>query len=501
VKVLLVRPPYHRLRGYRPSPYFPLGVGYVGAVLEKAGHNVKIWNADATVGITAGVMPDEVTMLKERRQRFEVYQAALRNDNHPVWNEVRDILKEFDPDVVGFTVLTPEVGSAVKFSAVAKEGRGDRIVVWGGHHATFLPDDVLNYGVVDIVVRGEGEKTAIEMMLALAYGKEKLSEVKGISYRDDDGKIYHNAEQEMIENLDSIPFPAHHLALFPESFKRMERIGIMTNRGCPFKCGYCSSPTFTKKSVRFRSFENILEEIHYVTGFYNKNIVSFLDDNFTINKKRVIELCEHLIQANMRVSWDTMTRADILNEDVVKILKKAGCCGVSIGIESGSERILKMINKGVDLSKVIDAYKLLYKYDIPSGANFMAGFPEETLEDIQKTFNLMKKIKTENINFNIFEPIPGSPLLDDAKRLGLVPQDVDWRTFGFWPMHHFVKDIPPDEFTKKALEITQWVFNFKCSFRVRWMRIKPYIKNDLFYPVKKLVKSIRVRVLKRFVKE
>ena len=158
MKVLLVRPPYHRLRGYRPSPYFPLGVGYVGAVLEKAGHNVKIWNADATVGITAGVMPDEVTMLKERRQRFEVYKEALRNDNHPVWIEVRDILKEFDPDVVGFTVLTPEVGSAVKFSAIAKEGRRDRVVVWGGHHATFLPDDVLSYGVVDIVVRGEGER-------------------------------------------------------------------------------------------------------------------------------------------------------------------------------------------------------------------------------------------------------------------------------------------------------------------------------------------------------
>lgn len=498
MKVLLVRPPYHRLKGYRPAPYFPLGAGYVGAVLEKAGHTVKIWNADATVGITAGVMPDEVTMLKDRRRKFEEYRNAIQNDVHPVWEEVRGVLKDFDPDVVGFTVLSPEVGSAAKFSAIVKEGRRDRIVIWGGHHATFLPDDVLSYGVVDIVVRGEGEKTAVEIMSALASGKRNLKDVKGVSYRDDDA-IYHNPEQEMIEDLDSVPFPAHHLALFPEAFKRMERIGIMTNRGCPFRCGYCSSPTFTRKRVRFRSFENVMEEIRHVTRFYNKNIVSFLDDNFTINKKRVTELCNHLIQANLKVSWDTMTRADILNEDVVRLLKKAGCCGVSIGIESGSERVLKKIDKGVNLDKVVDAYNLLYRYDIPSGANFMAGFPEETMKDIDKTFDLMKKIKTENINFNIFEPIPGSPLLEDCKRLGLVPQDVDWRTFGFWPMNHFAKDILPDEFAKKAVDITQWVFDYKCSFRVRWMRIKPYIKNDPLYPLKKLMKSVRVRVLKRIV--
>lgn len=500
MKILLVRPPYHRLRGYRPSPYFPLGAGYIGAVLEKAGHTVKIWNADATVGITAGVMPDEVTMLKERRKKFEEYQDALGRDDHPVWEEVRGVLKNFDPDVVGFTVLSPEVGSAARFSAIVKEGRKDRVVVWGGHHATFLPDDVLSYGVVDIVVRGEGERTAVEMMSALSSGKGKLSEVKGISYRDN-GKVCHNPDQDMIEDLDSIPFPAHHLALFPEAFKRMERIGIMTNRGCPFRCGYCSSPTFTKKSVRFRSFENVLDEIKYVTSFYNKNVVSFLDDNFTINKKRVTELCEHLISANLKVSWDTMTRADILNEDVVKLLKQAGCCGVSIGIESGSERMLKKIDKGVNLEKVVDAYDLLYRYDIPSGANFMAGFPEETMEDIDKTFDVMKRIKTENINFNIFEPIPGSPLLEDCKRLGLIPQNIDWRTFGFWPMNHFVKDISSEEFTKKAIEITQWVFDYKCSYRVRWMRIKPYIKNDPFYPFKKLAKSLRVRVLKHFIKD
>lgn len=499
MRVLLVRPPYHRLKGYRPSAYFPLGAGYIGAVLEKAGHEVKIWNADATVGITAGVMPDEVMMLKERRKKFEEYQNSFKNDNHPIWHEVKDVIRNFDPDIVGFTVLTPEVGSAVKFSSLVKEERKDRIVIWGGHHATFLPDDVLGYGVVDIVCRGEGEKTAIELTEALASGKERLKDVKGISCKDN-GKVYHNPDQSLIENLDSVPFPAHHLALFPEAFKHMERIGIMTNRGCPFMCGYCSSPKFTRRSVRFRSYENVFEEIKYVTNFYNKNVVSFLDDNFTIDKKRVIDLCTRLMEANMKVSWDTMTRADILNEDVVRLLKRAGCCGVSIGIESGSERMLRKIDKGVKLEKVVDAYNLLYKYDIPSGANFMAGFPEETFEDIEKTFSLMQKIKTENINFNIFEPIPGSPLLEDCIKLGLVPKDVDWRTFGFWPMHHFVKDMSPEEFTKKAVEITQWVYNYKCSYKVRWMRIKPYIKNDSLYPVKKLIKSVRVRVLKRLVK-
>jgi anaerobic magnesium-protoporphyrin IX monomethyl ester cyclase len=500
MKVLLVRPPYERLRGYHPTPYFPLGVGYIGAVLEKAGHEVKIWNADATIGITAGAMPDEVTMLKERRQRFETYQDALRDTHHPVWEQTRSILKDLDPDIVGLSVLSAEVGSAVKFSSLVKENRKERIVVWGGHHPTFLPEDVLSYGVVDIVVRGEGEKSIIDLISALSFEQMRLNEIKGISYLENSA-IRHNPEQELIENLDSIPFPGHHLSLFPQDYKRMERIGIITNRGCPFKCGYCSSPTFSQRTVRFRSYDNVIDEIRYVMRFYKKNIVSFLDDNFTINKTRAIKLCEDLIKADLKVSWDTMTRADILNEDVVKLMKQAGCCGLTIGIESGSERILKKINKGVNLNKVVEAYQLLYRYDIPSGANFMAGFPEETLEDIQKTFKMMKRINTMNINFNIFEPIPGSPLLEESKRLGLVPEKVDWRTFGFWPMNHFVKNISQEEFTKIVFNITQWLSDYKSSARVRWMRIKPYIKNDLLYPFRRLLKSIRVRIVKRFIKD
>lgn len=498
MKVLLVKPPYNRLKGYHPAPYFPLGIGYIGAVLEKAGHEVKIWNADVVVGVTAGVMPDELTMLKERRQRFETYQKALHDDNHPVWEEVRTILMDFDPDVVGLSVLTPEVGSAFKFSSLAKETRGDRVVIWGGHHATFLVDDVLNYGVVDVVVRGEGENIVVDLMSALSSEPKNLNEVKGISFRKN-GTVYHNPDQELIEDLDSIPFPAHHLSLYPEAFKRMEIIGMMTNRGCPFRCGYCSSPAFTRKSVRFRSYDNVLEEIRYVTNFYNKNIVSFLDDNFTINRKRVIELCKNLINANLKVSWDTMTRADILTEDVVKLLKRAGCCGISIGIESGSERVLKQIKKDVKLDRVVGAYDLLYRYDIPSGANFIAGFPEETEEDIKKTFALMKKVKTVNINFNIFEPIPGSPLLKDCNEFGLVPENVNWRSYGFWPMNHFAKEVSPERFSQIIFEITKWVVDYKSSMKVRWMRTKPYIKNDPLYPLKKIYKSLKVRLLKHFV--
>jgi radical SAM superfamily enzyme YgiQ (UPF0313 family) len=279
----------------------------------------------------------------------------------------------------------------------------------------------------------------------------------------------------------------------------MERIGIMTNRGCPFRCGYCSSPAFTRKVVRFRSYDNVLEEIHYATKFYNKNIVSFLDDNFTIRRKKVIELCEHLINADLRVSWDTMTRADIMTEDVVKLIKKAGCCGVSIGIESGSERVLKQIKKDVKLDQVVKAYDLLYRYDIPSGANFIVGFPEETEEDIKETFELMKKLRTININFNIFEPIPGSPLLKDCNVHGLVPEEVDWRTYGFWPMNHFVKGIPPERFHEIVFEISEWAVAYKSSMKVRWMRIKPYVKNDPWYPFKKLFKSIKIRVLRYFM--
>jgi radical SAM superfamily enzyme YgiQ (UPF0313 family) len=374
------------------------------------------------------------------------------------------------------------------------------MVVWGGHHSTFLPGDVLGYGPVDIVARGEGEETVLELAEALETARTPWSDIRGISYRNG-GDVRHNADRDLVRDLDALPFPAHHLSLFPAAYKRMDRIGIMTNRGCPFRCGYCSSPAFTRRTVRFRSFTNIVDEIRHVTSYYDKNVVSFLDDNFTINRKNVIELCEHLIRTNAKVSWDTMTRADILTEDVVTLLKKAGCCGVSIGIESGSERILRMIRKGVQLDKVVGAYDLLNRYDIPSGANFIIGFPEETREDIEQTFSLMKKIRAVNINFNIFEPIPGSPLLEDCNRLDLVPENVDWRTYGFWPMHHYVLPVPPDEFTEIVFSMARWVRDYKSSFKVRWMRFKPYLKNDLFFLFRKAFKSLRIRLLKHVVKE
>ncbi len=500
MKFLLVRPSYYRLKGYHPDPYFPLGIGYVGAVLEKAGHAVKIWNADATVGIASGVMPDEVTMLRDRARKHDQYLRSIGDDGHPVWEETRGVLKDFDPDVVGLSVLTPEVGSALKFSDLAKETRKDRVIVWGGHHSTFLPGDVLGYGPVDIVARGEGEETVLELAEALETARTPWSDILGISYRNG-GDVRHNADRDLVRDLDALPFPAHHLSLFPEAYKRMDRIGIMTNRGCPFRCGYCSSPAFTRRTVRFRSFTNIVDEIRHVTSYYDKNVVSFLDDNFTINRKNVTELCEHLIRTNVKVSWDTMTRADILTEDVVTLLKKAGCCGVSIGIESGSERILRMIRKGVQLDKVVGAYDLLNRYDIPSGANFIIGFPEETREDIEQTFSVMKKIRAVNINFNIFEPIPGSPLLEDCNRLDLVPENVDWRTYGFWPMNHYVQPVPPDEFTEIVFSMARWVTDYKSSFKVRWMRFKPYLKNDLFFLFRKAFKSLRIRLLKHVVKE
>lgn len=498
MRVLLIRPPYKRLKGYEEAPTFSLGVGYLASVLEREGHAAGIYHGDNSTGLGVGIVPDELTIFRERGRSHLRYLESLEEDAHPVWREVRGVLEDFSPDLVGVSVLTGEVGSALKVSRIAKEVSPSAAVAWGGAHPTFLAEDVLGYGGVDFVVRGEGEATIAELCSRLGGNDPSLESIRGLSYVRG-GKVFHNPEREPIGDLDTLPVPGAHLVMRPGAYRRMPFVGVMASRGCPWKCAYCSSPEFWKRTVRFRSPDRIIEEIRFLTDAFNTRIVNFLDDNFTVNRRYVTELCERMIEERLKISWLTMTRADILEEGLLKLMKRSGCSGLSIGIETGSDRMLKLIEKKVDIRQIEEAYDLMYRNGITAGANFIIGFPDETLDDMGRTFSLMKSLRTPAIIFNVFEPLPGSPLIKRCVDLGLVPEKPDWTRFGSWPVNHFVKNVSREDFERMAEEIAGWVYRYHRSLFRRMREYRQFIINDPLFIFRKGWSYLRRRVIRLYL--
>ncbi|WP_028324532.1 B12-binding domain-containing radical SAM protein [Desulfatirhabdium butyrativorans] len=500
-RILLIKPPYSRLKQVGQAPYFPLGLGYVGAVLEQAGFEVGIYHAENPRSENECIVEDEEAIFHQRSKAQQRYHDAVRDDSHPVWQEIRQTLTDFRPDVVGISVLTVETASALKISWLCKEYDSRIPVVWGGIHPTFMTDQVLGYGPVDMVVRGEGEMTFLELCSRIREGNLNITDIPGLSFKNEANEIIHNAPRPLIKDVDSIPFPATHLLLYPESFHFKSIGSMIVSRGCPLRCTFCSSRLFWERRVRLRSADNIIQEIQSLQARHHAKYIMFWDDSFSINKEMVIKYCKRFIEAQLNVKWRTATRADLVDDELLCWMKKAGCVKLEIGVESGSPRIQKMIRKDVDNQIVQRAFKLIQKHHIATGAFFMAGFPEETEEDMQMSWDLMKALGIEEIAYNIFDPMPGSELLERCQELGLVPPEPDWAHFDFWPDGFFMKNMTPERFAEKATQIGKWVYAYNNRFSVKFNKLKAlswfYIKNDPVLFFKKAAHYIQRRRMVR----
>ncbi len=499
MKILLIRPPYSRLKGIGQSPYFPLGLGYLAAVLEKNGFEVKIYHAENPHSSEENIVTDAEITFWHRSLAQRRYLETIKNSNHYVWKEAEEVICSFQPDLVGISVLSSEVASALNISKICKRYRKDCWVVWGGCHPTFLPESCLLYPEVDFVIRGEGELSFLEFCQNLE-GKIKLtdlSQINGLSYKKD-GRILHNRPRALIENLDEIPFPARHLILFPEFFDYRALGSMITSRGCPWRCGFCSSRNFWQKKVRFRSPENVIEEIKGIQKRYKINYLMFWDDCFTANRNVVLKILRGMIKSKFNIAWRTATRADLIDEELLSLMKRAGCTKLEIGVETGSPRIQRLIKKDINNTQIKNAFHLLCQQNVPSGAFFMAGFPEETKKDLEETFTLLKQIPSSEIAFNIFDPMPGSELWDRCIELKLIPRNPDFLTFRFWPDNHFMKFLEKERFNKIVKEMATWVFRYNNSLRNRIKRLRFLIifliKNDPLLLFRKIFSFLRGRL-------
>ncbi len=329
---------------------------------------------------------------------------------------------------------------ALEFAKSVRSGNPNVPIVWGGVHPTLLPEQTARNDYVDVVVRGEGELTFVELVDRYNR-KESINDVKGITYRYN-GNTVNNPDREYIDmNTIGIELPYHLLNLnkYP-MFKDDKNLKIHTSRGCPFRCRFCYNLKFNKHSYRYKASESVLNEIEYVANKFNVDTVTFTEDNFFANKKRVEEICNGLLKRNLRIKWIAMCRFDLfakLDQSFCRLLEDSGCVILSFGGESGSTRMLKLIQKDITIAAILKATENISKTNIQQATSFMCGLPTETIDDLNQTFDLIDKMirinpKGDIVAMFMYTPYPGTPLFDTVvERHGFVPPQTleEWSKY------------------------------------------------------------------------
>ena len=332
---------------------------------------------------------------------------------------------------VGFTVLTGDMITRTLDAAKKIRQENPEIpIVWGGVHATLLPEQTLDHSLVDIVVIGEGEK-AIQDLAKCLMSKGDLAGVKGIAFKDESGKFTRNEAQDYID-LDSLDYKLPYDQLDYDPAK-LRQIPVQTSRGCPWRSAFCYNVTVHNRSYRVKSSEKVLDEIEYVVNRFNVNSIDFtMEDEFFINKSRVREILEGVVERKLNIKWTAFIRFDTLarlDDDYMELLVRSGCNELSFGAESGSQRLLdEVVLKDVKVETIIKGIQRLRDYKIPHLVSFICGFPTETKKEIQETFNFIRKLSYQNKYFInncifLFCPIPGTSLYDKVRK------DFGWEPF------------------------------------------------------------------------
>jgi len=313
-------------------------------------------------------------------------------------------VRDEKPEVLGISVQTMYADRAFGFAKKVKEYCPDTMIVFGGPHATILPQETMRNPFVDIVCVGEGEYTFLE----LVKGTD-LKAVNGIVFREDD-YIITNPPREPIKNLDEIPFPAYDL-YHPYYFEH-SAIGMMASRGCPFNCCFCQ-PALRKifPGVRFRSPENVVEEMVLLRDKHHVHMVEFHDDTFTVNKIWVSKLCKKMKEEDLGIKWIANARADTVSPSILKLLRDAGCIQLNIGVESGEPSIRNAIlGKNISDEQIINCFRWTKEAGINRYAFLMVGTPGESRLSISKTLRLLDQIKPDGGTVTVTTPLPGTNL-------------------------------------------------------------------------------------------
>jgi len=382
MNILLVYPPFLDPR-MDPEDVLspPIGLYYLGAYLIEKGHKVQILNW------------------------FE-----MGDDN----SELFKALEQFQPQMIGFSILNANRWGAIDLAKLVKDSHPEITVVAGGVGATFLWRFILkHFPQIDYVVTGEAERTFARLVEALE--KCTTSEpphIKGLAMRQD-GRVVHSGPPEAIDDLDELPNPANY-------FKYQH---VISSRGCPWSCSFCGSPRFWGRKVRFHSPRYFVDQLEKL---FNKGVNFFYvsDDTFTLNKERVINICKLIIDRNLPITWQAISRVSHVDEDILYWMRKAGCIQISYGVESGSRKIRQELNKKLNKADIVRAFFLTRKYGILPRAYLIYGSPGETKKTIGETLDLIAQIKPLSAIFYILDIFPGTALYEQFKKRSGMNEDI-----------------------------------------------------------------------------
>ena len=395
--MLLSLPPYSN------SQAFPLGIGYLASSLMQS-HEV---------------------------------QAYHYADKEAAFKEIHNRVKSFRPHIIGLTCNSYNRGSVRQFIKLLKSIDKNFIIVVGGVHATYLYDHVLIQYGGDIVVLGEGEITFKELCNAI-QNNIPLSSIRGIAYKDN-GKVIKTPPSDIIKDLDELPLPVYSYA---HSFMEKSKLGfIITSRGCPVRCTFCSTSSYWGQRVRTYSPSRVVDEMEMLLSKYKVEKILFHDDTFNIGIERVKKICREIINRNIHIDWACSCRVTPVSEEMIACMVEAGCRHICWGIESGSEEILKRINKKITLSQIRNAFELSIKFSaiMSTGAFTMVGNPGESHKTIQDTINFLNNIPmTDCPSTSILYVLPGTLLYEDLKKDGQLRHDSWYKydTVPYYTLEH-----------------------------------------------------------------
>lgn len=449
MKVLLISPPYKKDKIFKKSMkvlgaiFPPLGIAYIAAMLEKYGHEVKIIDGPALATV------------------FNYGFKDLEKD-----------IKNFRPDVVGVTASLSQIEFAEKTLRIIKQLSPNTITVIGGPLISVDPTLLLKIEDADYGVYGEADLTFIEILKKI-QNKEKLEGSEGLVWRERN-KVFFK-KPKLIKDLNEIPMPARHLLNMkiykpsPANYRRLPATTMITSRGCPYQCIFCSKPT-EGTAFRAHSAKRVVDEMEHLAKNYGIKDIQIFDDTFTLIPKRVEEVCKEIIKRRLDIWWNCMTRVDKINPYLLRLMKKAGCYEVGFGVESGSERILKFVKKNLTKGQIRQGVKLAKKAGIAIRGFFMIGFPTETKKEIMQTIKFAKELDVDVAQFMVVTPYPGTELWKVAKKHGTISND--WSNFTYYAP----KKAP---FSSEVLTASEITMLYKRAYKSFYLR-PTYILKQFF---------------------
>lgn len=384
----------------------PLGVLFLGAVLEEKGYDIEI-------------VPSDILGYN--------------------WKDIAKKIEDFKPDIVGVTTTTENRFESFKLAKIAKQLNPNIITILGGPHISMAKmDTMIHIKDVDVLSIGEGENTVIDFAETIKTG-DSLSKVKGIYYRDKYGEIIFTGERKKIENLDELPFPARHLIpmdkynfyIDTRDGMRRKAQNIITSRGCPFNCYFCATPINWGRRMRGYSPEKVLAEIELLMDRYGAEFIWFYDDTLNYNSERLNKIMDMIIERKLNIKFSNEFRIDIIEKPLLEKMKKAGLEMGYFGIEAGASRVRQdIVNKHFEIDKVYKFVEWSKEFDFIPGPFFIFSHYTETWAEAQETIKIMKEIKDINpqadMSTAILHIYPGTPLEEIAKKEGIIPENFSW---------------------------------------------------------------------------